>query len=167
MREWAGARRQRRAGMAFPTCDVAEEDLVAYLEEDLRGARREWVEAHLAACPHCGARLAQFAAVDALLRAPAPFTDEAHAEAALQARWEAMAPHLTMPMQPRWRGWSRRWQPRWPRALVVALGLKVVVLALILWPGLELNTKVIRVSLVAVTLLVIATLASLRHQGSE
>jgi len=167
MREWAGARGRRRTETGESTCDVADEDLVAYLEEDLRGARREWVEAHLAACPHCGERLVRFAAVDALLRAPSPFTDEAHAEAALRARWEAMAPHLTAPPRPRWRGWPRRWQPRWPRALVVALGLKVVVLALLLWPGLELNTKVMRVSLVAVTLLVIATLTPLRHRRSE
>ncbi len=167
MREWAEARGRRRTGTDEAPCDVGDEDLVAYLEEDLRGAHREWVEAHLAACPHCGERLAQFAAADALLRAPSPFTDEAHAEAVLRARWEAMAPHLTMPMQPRWRVGSRRWQPRWPRALVVALGLKVVVLALLLWPGLELNTKVLRVSLVAVTLLVIATLTPLRHRRSE
>jgi len=167
MREWAGARGRRRTGTGESPCDVAEEDLVAYLEEDLHGARREWVEAHLVACAHCGERLAQFTAADALLRAPSPFTDEAHAEAVLRARWEAMAPHLTMPMQPRWRVGFRRWQPRWPRALVVALGLKVVVLALILWPGLELNTKVMRVSLVTVTLVVIATLAPLRYGERE
>ncbi len=167
MREWAEARGRRWAVTGESTCDVADEDLVAYLEEDLRGARREWVEAHLAACPHCGERLVRFAAVDALLRAPSPFAEGAHAEAALRARWEAMAPHLTMPMQPRWRVRPRRWHPRWPRAFVVALGLKVVVLALLLWPGLELNAKVLRVSLVVVTLLVIATLAPLRHRRSE
>lgn len=167
MREWAEARGRKRTGTGEFACDVADEDLVAYLEEDLRGARREWVEAHLTACPHCGERLAQFAAVDALLRAPSPFTDGTHAEAALRSRWEAIMPHLTPPTQPRWRVRSRRWQPRWPRALVVALSLKVVVLALILWPELELNTKVMRVSLVAVTLVVIAALAPLRHQRSE
>ncbi len=167
MREWVEAHGQRRTETGESTCDVADADLVAYLEEDLRGARREWVEAHLAACPHCGERLARFAAVDALLRASSPFTEGAHAEAVLRARWEAMAPHLTVPARSRWHSWPRRWPPRWPRAFVIALGLKVVVLALLLWPGLELNAKVLRVSLVAVTLLVIATLAPLRHRGSE
>ncbi len=44
-----------------PWCDLPDEDLVAYQEGALRGARLEWVAAHAQACAVCRQRLAEFA----------------------------------------------------------------------------------------------------------
>jgi anti-sigma factor RsiW len=37
-------------------CDLPIEDLVAYLDGELRGGRKELAEAHLQACPVCRQR---------------------------------------------------------------------------------------------------------------
>lgn len=49
-------------------CRVPAEDLITYSDGSLVEGRREIVEAHLAACPHCQARLAQFRDVDRLIQ---------------------------------------------------------------------------------------------------
>ena len=68
------------------SCDLPIEDLVAYLDGDLRGGRMELVEAHLQACPVCRRRRAQFAEVDRLLRESSPLTDDPAGRAAIAAR---------------------------------------------------------------------------------
>ena len=67
-------------------CDLPIEDLVAYLDGDLRGGRMELVEAHLQACPACRRRRAQFEEVDRLLRESSPLIDDPAGRAAIAAR---------------------------------------------------------------------------------
>ena len=67
-------------------CDLPIEDLVAYLDGELRGGRQELVEAHLQACPDCRRRRARFEEVDRLLRESSPLTDDPAGRAAIAAR---------------------------------------------------------------------------------
>lgn len=67
-------------------CTLPVEDLVAYTDGDLRGARRELVEAHLAVCLHCRERAAAFATVDHLLRDESAPIDDPDGRNALRAR---------------------------------------------------------------------------------
>lgn len=49
-------------------CRVRAEDLITYSDGLLPEGRREIVEAHLEACPHCQARLARYRDVDRLIQ---------------------------------------------------------------------------------------------------
>lgn len=60
--------------MARP-CRLQPEELVAYDDGTLSGGRREIVEAHLAACPHCQERMAAFHEVDRIILANAISVD--------------------------------------------------------------------------------------------
>lgn len=144
-------------------CDVADEDLVAYADGDLRGAWGEWVEAHLTVCPHCKQRFAAFAAVDAILQQTPLTLDDPHRRASMYAKIEQEATRGAI------RLWGvshlrRHYRPRWPRAFVVAFAFKLTLLVLVLWPGLELNATCLRVSLVLATLAVIVSVTPL-HDG--
>jgi len=70
------------------TCTLPGEDLIAYTDGYLTEGRRELVEAHLRACPHCRARVAAFDDVDRLLREGTPLTDDPNGRAMLRTRLE-------------------------------------------------------------------------------
>jgi len=70
------------------TCTLPGEDLIAYTDGYLTGGRRELVEAHLRACPHCRARVAAFDEVDRLLREGTSLTDDPHGRAMVRTRLE-------------------------------------------------------------------------------
>ena len=56
-------------------CSAIAEDLSALLDEELAAGRSTEVRAHVAACPHCAARLAELGNVDRVLAGlatPAP-----------------------------------------------------------------------------------------------
>ena len=48
-------------------CDVPGEDLVAYVDDELSLARRQFIEEHLGICTRCQHRVATFTEVDHLL----------------------------------------------------------------------------------------------------
>lgn len=73
----------------YRTCDLPVEDLVAYDEGALAGARKEKVEAHLRACPSCRDELASFASVDGVLRSATPLIDDPTGRALISARLRA------------------------------------------------------------------------------
>lgn len=154
-----------RAWAEAGTCDVADEDLVAYADGDLRGARGEWVEAHLAVCAHCKQQYAAFAAVDAILRHAPPPADAPDRGAWMRAYIQREATHR-LPWH-RFRWWPRPYQSRRPRAFLVALGLKVVLLVLVLWPGLAWERTNLRVPLVLATVAVLVSLVPLRERMPE
>jgi len=149
-------------GNRVPPCEVPDADLVAYAEGDLRGARGEWVAAHLAACPSCQERLALFAAVDTLLRAdPVPDLDPAQA-AWMRAYLDAHPQRHRFPPP-----WPWRYRPRWPHALSVALVAKVGLLALLFWPGSGLTLVQVRVPLALATLAVLVALTPPRARRTD
>jgi len=162
-----GMRVQPPTGHEVGDCDVTEEELVAYAEGDLGGARGEWVATHLAVCPHCRERAALSAAVDQLLRdMPAPTVDPARAawmrayvagDAARRARsrWWSVHPVL------------RRYHPRWPGAFTVALGCKITLLVLLWWPGSGLTLVQVRAPLALLTLAVVISLTPLRQRRTK
>lgn len=65
-------------------CDLANEHIIFYALDDLRGARREYVEAHIAGCPDCQRRLAEFQEVKRLLREAGSTADDAAHRAAIK-----------------------------------------------------------------------------------
>ena len=106
------------------TCDLPIEDLVAYLDGDLRAGRKELVEAHLQACPVCRRRRARFEEIDRLLRESSPLTDDPAGRAAIAARVARLA------------GTSGR--ARLPLRRAVAVLALLVALSLALgWPALS------------------------------
>lgn len=119
----------------MPPCDLPDDELLAYLDGELRGARKEWVEAHRAVCSSCQQRLADFAAVDCLLREGTPLVDDPAGRATLRARAEEEFARRARSRWWRLRRRLHRFHPRWPQGLVTALGLKATLLALIFWPG--------------------------------
>ena len=99
--------------------DVSEADLVAFADGELRGARREVVEAHVQACRRCRERLAAFRASASLVSAATPLVDHPVVVAMVRARLDEAE-----------RGGAF---PRPPRAALSALVLLAVVLAA--WPA--------------------------------
>lgn len=101
-------------------CVVPGEDLVAYDDGYLTGGRRELVETHLAACPHCQARLRAFREVDEIIRRAAAPIDDRTLRAALHDRLLAEASR------------PARRQP--PRRLLAAIPSALLLLTLLVWP---------------------------------
>lgn len=95
------------------SCDVSPGDLIAYRAGDLPPARMAAAGAHLASCPACRERLADFDEVDRLVRAADPqmYGDAQAGQAAVVA---AVRREL-----------GRRVRPDWWRVLLVAIPLKL------------------------------------------
>lgn len=100
--------------------DLPAEDLIAYADGELRGARKEVVEAHLAVCANCRTRLAEFRQVDRALREGSPPLDDPAARAALRARIARTA--------------ARAERPVWPRVMRALGAAVLVILAVIALP---------------------------------
>lgn len=90
--------------MTVQPCSLSAEDLIAYSDGYLQGGRRELVEAHLAACPHCQERVAAFGEADRLLREGSPLSDDPEGRAEIRARlgrgdhqWRAIPRSLAAP----------------------------------------------------------------------
>jgi anti-sigma factor RsiW len=82
-------------------CELPAKQLVEYQEGELRGARREWVEAHIQVCPACRARLDALEHVDRVLRARATPVDDPAGRALVRAGIEREAAR-----QARRRAWA-------------------------------------------------------------
>jgi anti-sigma factor RsiW len=80
-------------------CSLPAEDLIAYGDGYLTGARRELVEAHLAVCPHCQQRVAAFADVDRVLREGTPFVDDPIGRASVEALLRGKTSRRRLPPQ--------------------------------------------------------------------
>lgn len=104
-------------------CEVRGEDLVAYRDGDLRGARQEWVATHARLCPVCRERLAGFEETARILREAFPLVDDPVGRAKLIARLQIEA--------------SRQSSRRDRHRLLVAapLLLLLLLLALVAGPG--------------------------------
>lgn len=74
--------------MTTQTCTLPAEDLIAHADGYLNGGRRELVEAHLAACPHCQERMVAFREVDRRLRESSPPVDDPAGRAMIRTRLE-------------------------------------------------------------------------------
>ncbi len=87
---------------ASERCDLPGEDLLACADGELRGARRELVEAALAAEPVCRRRLVSFQETGRLLRDGSPLVDDPTGRAAIRARLERIAgqPSSTIQLRP-------------------------------------------------------------------
>ena len=81
--------------------DVSEADLVAFADDELRGARREVVEAHVQACPWCRERLAAFRASASLVRSATPLVDHPVVVAMVRARLDEAERGGVFPRPPR------------------------------------------------------------------
>jgi hypothetical protein len=79
------------------TCQFPRERLVAYRDGDLRAARLEIVQAHLAACEECRRWLGELDGVEQLLRDATP----RHDDPAARARVRTGIEHLPPPRQRR------------------------------------------------------------------
>lgn len=79
------------------TCQFPRERLVAYRDGDLRAARLEIVQAHLAACEECRRWLGELEGVEQLLRDATP----RHDDPAARARVRTGIEHLPPPRQRR------------------------------------------------------------------
>lgn len=142
-------------------CDLAIEDLVAYAEGELRGARKEWAETHLAVCPHCQERFAAFAAVGHLLEAGLPVRDDPEGRITICIWVEQEAARRAHSRSWFLRGRLRRLPPQWPRGLVVAISLKVTLLGLLFWPGIEWTGGTIRLLMGGIVMGTMGALLSL------
>jgi hypothetical protein len=103
--------------MTSQPCTLPAEDLIAYADGYLSGGRRELVEAHLVACPHCRERLAAFRDVDRLLQEGTPLSDDPEGRAEIRTRLE------------------RADRPRRPVSRLLAAPVLVALLALVLFAG--------------------------------
>lgn len=85
-------------------CDLADDYIVLYALDDLRGARREFVEAHINACPACRRKLAEFQGLTQLLQQSAPVTGDplhrAHIKAEIAHKTERRQPASRMSWRP-------------------------------------------------------------------
>jgi anti-sigma factor RsiW len=77
----------REVSQVTDPCRIKPEELVAWQDGTLPTGRREIVEAHLTACPHCQERLASFREIDAFIQRHAtPVEDFVQGRAALHDR---------------------------------------------------------------------------------
>ena len=72
-------------------CDLPDTDLIAYIDGELHGARREYVEVHLRVCPNCQTRLEEIHETTRLLQRATPLTDDPVGRARVKARLAAEA----------------------------------------------------------------------------
>jgi anti-sigma factor RsiW len=72
-------------------CDLPDTDLIAYIDGELHGARREYVDIHLRVCPDCQARLEEIHETTRLLQRATPLTDDPDGRARIKARLAAEA----------------------------------------------------------------------------
>jgi hypothetical protein len=72
-------------------CDLPDTDLIAYIDGELHGARREYVDVHLRVCPACQARLEEIHETTRLLQRATPLTDDPDGRARIKARLAAEA----------------------------------------------------------------------------
>ena len=102
--------------MPTDRCNLPPDDLLAFADGELGGARLELVEAALATSPACRDRLAALERTGRLLRDASPLRDDPAGRAALRARLEQDATHR--PLVPRLTGAVRApnttvgWRPR-------------------------------------------------------
>lgn len=83
-------------------CDLPDTDLIAYIDGELHGARREYVDVHLRVCPACQARLEEIHETTRLLQRATPLTDDPDGRARIKARLatEAQRPPRHSPRLP-------------------------------------------------------------------
>lgn len=107
--------------MTTSTCAVRGEDLIAYADGYLAGARRELVEAHLRVCAHCQDRVAAFREVDRIIREGAPLVDDSAGRVALHAA--LLTQQARRPVVP------------WPlRRSIITASLLLLLAGLLTWP---------------------------------
>lgn len=108
---------------------VPDEELSAYLDAELDAAARDRAESHLAICPHCVARLADFAALSADF-ARLPGESLGYDLAGVIAGRIAATP----PRRPQRR--APGWQGLWPLGLGAAASVALgIVMGVALLPG--------------------------------
>lgn len=95
-------------------CGLAEDYIVLYALDDLRGARREYVEAHISGCPECRRKVAEFQGLTRLLQQSVAVADDplhrAHIKAQIAHKAEKRQPaHRTL------------WKPALLAVLILAL----------------------------------------------
>ncbi len=110
--------------------EVRPEDILLYTDGDLRGGRRELVEAHLQHCPYCQRWLAEFEETGRLLRDSTPQEDSTAAHAQIMARIAAET--------------GQRRQSHHPRifAVLVALALALLIALALPWQRSEARPSV-------------------------
>jgi hypothetical protein len=106
-------------------CGVTIEDLFAYREDRLRGARGEYIEAHVRHCEICREQLDLLDETTQLLAPAAATTDD---PASRDRIIREIQRQDNEPRSPRWLNFDRLW----PRVLVP--GALVVALLILVWP---------------------------------
>lgn len=105
-------------------CDLADDHIVLYALDDLRGARREYVEAHINACSECQRRLAEFRGITRLLQQSGTVADDVGHRATLRTR--IASNQSDSPYTPGRSGHKRklfRWQPMLLAGLLLVLAV--------------------------------------------
>jgi hypothetical protein len=108
------------------SCDVAPDELIAFIEEELPERRMKQLEAHVPECPVCQERLAGASHTSQLLRKTMPEPDQASRHDLLVRLYQEAERTTERPH----RGWAQV-------ASLTAVGGTFLLAAVLLWSGLS------------------------------